>query len=275
MNRVPNSSPNASRLFALLFPAIPSATSSVSDDQNLAAIPPLFYRGLAAIEAKRAEGEIWFATERQVAQSLSDWDDLLVEYVFSLCFIYANTLLRVGWELNWSVTSIRSLVNACRDALILETFDAKHYGRFEFNREYYRREFERQVAGSVCTSDDWIRFQEDLKTLSSYDAAAFLDLTGKGTESSRSQSGPRPNFEHAARLQTALLEHSSDHKHWLRDLDSVCDILDNANVPIPKPWPKRQPRILSWADACITNRELARKAIKYHLSRASKQRLVN
>jgi hypothetical protein len=55
---------------------------------------------------------------------------------------------------------------------------------------------------------------------------------------------------------------------WKAALSAICEALDESPIPCPKTWRRRTPPITDWADAAVTEPELAKKAISHHLKNA-------
>ncbi len=77
--------------------------------------------------------------------------------------------------------------------------------------------------------------------------------------------GPQPNLKLALRV-LGIVERIAGVGPWKDRLDEICDALDEAHIPTPKTWKKRE--IETWADAAALERELAKKAIEHHLELA-------
>jgi hypothetical protein len=64
-------------------------------------------------------------------------------------------------------------------------------------------------------------------------------------------------------------------KRLRANLDKICEKLDEAKIPCPKTWAKREPPLLEWADAAATEPDLAKKAIEHRLKIAQNQFFPN
>jgi hypothetical protein len=84
----------------------------------------------------------------------------------------------------------------------------------------------------------------------------------------RARPGAKRDVETAKRVAEIVARVVGDQR-WNSMVDDICDALDEANVPRPKTWRSREPRIMSWSDAAATAPELAKKAINHHLKNAN------
>jgi hypothetical protein len=83
----------------------------------------------------------------------------------------------------------------------------------------------------------------------------------------RVKPGPKRNLDVAHNV-LAVIERFAAKNEWKSKLEEVCDALDEANIPRPTTWPKRNPPIRTWSDAFSTEADLAKKAISYRLKNA-------
>jgi len=79
------------------------------------------------------------------------------------------------------------------------------------------------------------------------------------SKTGRRKPGPARNTADALKVQKVICDLGED--HWTLQLDRVCELLDNEGVRTPSPWKRKSPPILSWEDAAVTDRSLAKKAI--------------
>jgi hypothetical protein len=83
--------------------------------------------------------------------------------------------------------------------------------------------------------------------------------------SSKGRPGPKRDLDTARRV-LEIVNTVAGGGDWKTKLYAVCDALDEAEIPCPKTWCKRDPPILKWADATkSTERDLAKKATAHWL----------
>jgi hypothetical protein len=89
------------------------------------------------------------------------------------------------------------------------------------------------------------------------------------TGGKRVKPGPKAQTENARQV-AEIVARIADGQRWQDKLDEICEALDEAKLPRPKPWRKKS--INSWSDAtdAADNRGLAKKAIGHHLKNARK-----
>jgi hypothetical protein len=79
--------------------------------------------------------------------------------------------------------------------------------------------------------------------------------------------GPRPDYEMAARIHE-IVKAVAPNGNWLARLDEVCEALDEANIPCPKAWRRRDPPSRSWSTC--DERAIRIKAIQYRMEQAKR-----
>ena len=89
----------------------------------------------------------------------------------------------------------------------------------------------------------------------------------------RPRPGPTRDVETAQRVAAIVGEVAQGLLRWTDKLDEICERLDDKKVPCPKTWKNRDPQVQNWTDAAVTARQLAIKAIAYHLKNAASKSL--
>ncbi len=82
--------------------------------------------------------------------------------------------------------------------------------------------------------------------------------------------GPKPDHDTALRV-AEIIAAVAKNGDWRNKLEAVCSALDNAELPYPKTWPRRELKLTSWTDGATFEPALAKKAIE-HLLELAKQR---
>jgi hypothetical protein len=85
----------------------------------------------------------------------------------------------------------------------------------------------------------------------------------------RAKPGPKRDLATARRV-AKIVRRVSGESHWVSMLVQICASLDAEQIPCPKTWHKRKPRIIDWTDAAATEPGLAKKAIAHHLKNSRK-----
>lgn len=103
--------------------------------------------------------------------------------------------------------------------------------------------------------------------------AASVERDGSAAAPSKSKDrgrkrGPKPDHAGAMRVAEIVARGAPDND-WRSKVDDICELLDDAQIPCPKTWRKKDRNCRRWAD-CL-DRPLIIKAIEYRLEIA-KQR---
>lgn len=85
-----------------------------------------------------------------------------------------------------------------------------------------------------------------------------------GAVSERTRPGPKPNLQRSRQVKAIVWE-ICEGKGLRKNLDTICEALDEAGVPFPKTWKTRDLPIRSWADAAALEPDLPKKVIEHHL----------
>jgi hypothetical protein len=85
--------------------------------------------------------------------------------------------------------------------------------------------------------------------------------------SKRNRPGPKRDRD-VARKVSEIVKQVAGGRDWKLKLLDICATLDEAQIPIPKTWRRRNPKVSDWTDAAVAEPELAKKAIGYRLKNA-------
>jgi hypothetical protein len=100
-----------------------------------------------------------------------------------------------------------------------------------------------------------------------WSAPGGAQSAGEPEAKPRAKPGPKRNRD-VARNVLAIIERVAAKNKWKSKLEEICDALDEADIPPPTTWPKRNPPIRTWFDAFSTEPDLAKKAISHRLKNA-------
>jgi hypothetical protein len=95
------------------------------------------------------------------------------------------------------------------------------------------------------------------------------ELLPPGTQPKPRKRGPKPDFDTAAQVAEIVAKIAPD-GDWRTKLDDICKALDNAQIPFPLRWQKRDRCCEGWAD--YDERANAVKAIEYRLKLAKQRK---
>jgi hypothetical protein len=125
----------------------------------------------ARIEAERAEAEIWFSEQVKQSNNRDASDGVLLGYVFSVFFAYADEIFDAGLKLRWPAAEVRERIDGALNGVIDEAFSSKHPGRDTAWEPAWHERFQKAASEHIRTSEEWRDLQASLKELAEWEAA--------------------------------------------------------------------------------------------------------
>jgi hypothetical protein len=227
---------------------------------------------------ERGQWHQWRATD---VNSLPPWWEAGAEYVWELLLAHVNAFLRHTPAAHFESVSREWLLE-----LSGKTFQEKVM-LYERDGQRRKSEFVSFVQNRLATQ--FIKLMRERWELLSQRPGSTGTGTGspqlqppvaqrKGvpavlpeTGTARSKAKPGPKLDKDTAQQVAEIVRPLANGQPLKDkLDDICEALDQAQIPCPKTWRKREPAMKNWADGAAFEPELAKKAIKHHLKNALK-----
>jgi hypothetical protein len=141
----------------------------------------------------------------------------------------------------------------------------------EHNLRSYANDLQSEMAGrrpaarSFDGSSGEPSSKPDVAQLGHRDSGA--QSAGEPEAKPRAKPGPKRD-RNVARNVLAIIERLAAKNKWKSKLEEICEALDEADIPRPTTWPKRNPPIRTWIDAFSTEPDLAKKAISHRLKNA-------
>jgi hypothetical protein len=100
------------------------------------------------------------------------------------------------------------------------------------------------------------------------EGTTIAECSGDGAEpkatAKGARRGPKPDYENppfVAEIVARVAPDGDLHAH----LNAICEALDNAEIPFPKTWPRRESHLKSWQDGALLEPPVAKRAIKDRL----------